>query len=94
MIIGRIRHKGLKLLYEEDDARSVPAASAAKLKRILATMEYADTLQQLDSMPGWRLHPLKGNRKGAYSITVTGNWRLTFTVTNNAITDIDFEDYH
>jgi proteic killer suppression protein len=45
-------------------------------------------------MPGWRLHPLKGNRRGRYAITVTRNWRITFRLRGNTITDVDFEDYH
>ena len=75
-------------------ARGVPSASAAKIKRILAALEYADDLSQLATLPGWKLHALKGDRKGDYSITVTGNWRITFVVEGNAVTNIDFEDYH
>lgn len=94
MLIGRFRHKGLKALYQDDDASGVPAPSAAKIKRILAALEYADDLSQVATMPGWRLHPLKGSRKAEYSITVTGNWRITFKLQGNAVTDVDFEDYH
>ena len=72
----------------------MPSASAAKIKRILAALEYADDLSQLATLPGWKLHALKGDRKGDYSITVTGNWRITFVVEGNAVTNIDFEDYH
>jgi len=45
-------------------------------------------------MPGWKLHPLKGDRKGEYGITVTGNWRITFRLEGNAVTEVNFEDYH
>lgn len=94
MHIGRFRHKGLRALYHDDDARGVPSASAAKIKRILTALEYADELSQLATLPGWKLHRLKGDRKGDYSITVTGNWRITFALTGSEVTDIDFEDYH
>ncbi len=94
MFIGKFRHKGLKALYEEDNARGVPAMAAAKIKRILAALEFADDLKQLATMPGWKLHPLKGDRKGDYSISVTGNWRITFTHLGNSVSNIDFEDYH
>lgn len=94
MIISKFRHKGLRFLYEDDDARGVPAASANKIKRILAALEYADDLSQVATLPGWRLHQLKGSRDGEYSITITGNWRITFTLQGNFITDLDFEDYH
>lgn len=94
MHIESFRHKGLKLLYQEDKASGVPAASAAKIKRILAALEYADDLSEVAAFPGWKLHPLKGARKGEYSITVTGNWRITFVLNGDSIESLDFEDYH
>ena len=94
MLVGKFRHKGLRALYQEDKASGLPAVSAAKIKRILAALEYADDLSQIATMPGWKLHALKGARKGEYSITVTGNWRITFRLQNNILTDVDFEDYH
>ena len=45
-------------------------------------------------MPGWKLHPLKGDRRGEYGVTVTGNWRITFRLRGNTVADVDFEDYH
>ena len=94
MRIGKFRHKGLKRLYEDDDGSLLPAASVRKLKAILAALQFANNLSQVETVPGWNLHPLKGGRKGEYSITVTGNWRLTFTVEGNVVTDMNFEDYH
>lgn len=94
MNIKNFRHKALKRLYEDDDGSYLPAASVRKIKAILAALEFADTLVQVATVPGWKLHPLKGGRKGEYSITVTANWRLTFRIEGNAITDINFEDYH
>jgi toxin HigB-1 len=94
MLIGRFRHKGLRALYEDDDSSGVPGASASKIKRILAALEFADDLKQVATLPGWKLHPLKGSRKGEYSITVTGNWRITFKADANSVTDVNFEDYH
>jgi toxin HigB-1 len=90
MLIGKFRHKGLKALYEKDDGGGVPAKSVDKIKRILAALEFADDLSQVATMPGWKLHPLKGDRKGEYSITVTGNWRITFTLQDNAVTGLNF----
>lgn len=94
MIIGKFLHKGLRALYEDDKPGRLPAASAGKIKRILAALEFADNLAQVATMPGWKLHPLKGQRKGMYSISVTGNWRLTFILEGNTVTNINFEDYH
>ncbi len=93
MIIKRIRHKGLKRLYEDDDAGGLPAASVRKIKAILAALEAAADLAQMATLPGWKLHPLKGDRRGWYAITVTGNWRITFRPEGGAIAEVDFEDY-
>jgi proteic killer suppression protein len=72
----------------------VPAHSVKKIKAILAALEFADDLAQVATMPGWKLHPLRGDRKGEYSISVTGNWRITFRLQGAAVTDVNFEDYH
>ncbi len=94
MVIGKFHHKGLRRLYEDDDLSGVPAHSVRKIKAILAALEFADDLSQVATMPGWKLHPLGGDRKGEYSITVTGNWRITFRLQGHAVTDVHFEDYH
>jgi len=94
MTIGKFRHKGLKRVYEDDDLSGVPAQAGRKIKAILAALEFADDLSQVATMPGWKLHPLRGDRKGEYSIMVTGNWRVTFRVDENEVTDLNFEDYH
>ena len=61
---------------------------------MLAVLEFADTFSQFNSVPGWKLHALKGNRKGEYSLKVTGNWRLAFRVAKQTISKINLEDYH
>jgi toxin HigB-1 len=94
--LGRFRHKGLKLLHEDGNAKGVPAAMAEKLRKLLFALETAEALDQLDRFPGWKLHPLRGDLKGFWSLTVTGNWRLIFRYDEqaNAATDIDLLDYH
>ena len=96
MRIGSFEHKGLRQLYEDDNAKGVPPAMADKLRNLLGAMETADNLDQLKLFPGWKLHPLKGNRKGLWSLTVTGNWRLVFRYDGktNAASDIGLIDYH
>jgi toxin HigB-1 len=94
MVVGKFRHKGLRRLYEDDDPSGVPARSVKKIKAILAALEFADDLWQVATMPGWKLHPLRGDRKGEYSITVTGNWRITFRLQGNVVSDVNLEDYH
>ena len=64
MQLVRFRNKGLQQLYEDRSARGVPSAMADKLRKLLLAMETAETLQQLERFPGWKLHPLKGELKG------------------------------
>jgi len=71
------RHKELQALYERDDARRLSAALVPKLRRILADL--ANARQPGDiNLPGYRLHRLKGDRQGEWSIRVSGNWRVTY----------------
>jgi proteic killer suppression protein len=90
------RHKGLQQLYEKGKAKGLPPAMVDKLRKLLLAIQTADTLDQLDRFPGWKLHPLKGDLKGFWSLTVTGNWRLIFLYDKDSATvcDIDLIDYH
>jgi toxin HigB-1 len=92
----RFRHKGLRQLHEDGNAKGVPSAMADKLRKLLFALETAATLEQLGRFPGWKLHPLKGDRKGSWSLTVTGNWRLIFHYDEqtNTAGDIELIDYH
>ena len=94
MLIESFRHKGPEAPVEDDDPSGLPGGAIGKLKAILAALEFGADLSQLATMPGWRLHHLKGNRRGRYAITVTRNWRMTFRMRGNAVTEVDFEDYH
>ena len=96
MQLVRFRHKGLRHLYEDGNSKGVPSAMADKLRKLLFALETAEALEQLGRFPGWRLHPLKGDRKGFWSLTVTGNWRLVFSYEAgmNAASEIDLIDYH
>ncbi|WP_089724670.1 type II toxin-antitoxin system RelE/ParE family toxin [Candidatus Thiosymbion oneisti] len=94
MRVKSIRHKGLKRLFEQDDASRLTPMMVPKIRNILAALTFADDLSQLDMMPGWRLHPLTGDRQGQWSITVTGNWRLVFEAEGDEIMNLNLEDYH
>ncbi len=61
---------------------------------MLTALEESEDVAELKTIPGWRLHPLRGNRKGVWSLTVTRNYRLTFRIEDQMISEIDFEDYH
>jgi proteic killer suppression protein len=92
-VIRSIRHKGLKRLYEDADARGVMAQHVDKLRDILARLDAAATVGDM-SLPGLRLHPLKGQAKGVWAVTVRGNWRVTFRFVEGDVLDVDYIDYH
>jgi proteic killer suppression protein len=96
MRLVRFRHKGLRRLYETGGAKGVPAPMADKLRKLLFALETAETLEQLARFPGWKLHPLKGDLRAFWSLTVTGNWRLIFRYDDETGTasEIDLIDYH
>jgi proteic killer suppression protein len=92
-MIRSFRHKGLKRLFEDDDARGVNQEHAEKLRDILATLNAAPTISHLD-LPGFRLHPLKGEMKGFWAVTVRANWRVVFRFVEGHAEDVDYVDYH
>jgi toxin HigB-1 len=96
MQLVRFGHKGLRQLHQDGSARGVPSAMADKLRKLLFALETAETVEQLGRFPGWKLHPLKGDMKGLWSLAVAGNWRLIFRYDErtNTASDIDLIDYH
>jgi proteic killer suppression protein len=92
-MIKTFKHKGLKKLFEDGDHRGVPTQLAEKLTRRLDAIDAADNVTEL-ILPGFNLHELKGGRKGTWSITVTGNWHMTFVFADGDANDVGFEDYH
>ncbi|MFA6016302.1 MAG: type II toxin-antitoxin system RelE/ParE family toxin [Gallionellaceae bacterium] len=94
MRLGKIRHKGLRRFYEDDDPSGLPAASVPRIRNMIAALVFADDLASLKAFPGWRLHQLTGDRKGQWSLSVTGNWRIVFRIEGDEIRDLDLEDYH
>ena len=92
-MIRSIRHKGLKRLYESDDPRGVIPEHLAKLRDILARLDAASSAADMD-LPGFRLHPLKGELKGFWAVTVRANWRVIFRFANGDALDVDHIDYH
>lgn len=92
MIVG-FRHKGLKLLHGKGDRRRVSAEHADKVERILARLDVAAGPADMD-LPGYRLHPLKGDLAGFWSVSVSGNWRIVFRFDGGHACDVDLIDYH
>jgi toxin HigB-1 len=94
MRVASIRHKGLQRLWTRDESRGLPPDQVKRLKAALSLLAAAPSVKVLATNPGWRVHALKGDRKGAWSMTITGNWRLTFVESEGLIHDLDLEDYH
>jgi proteic killer suppression protein len=92
-MIEGFKHKGLRNLFEQDDARKVKADQVDRLRLILSTLDQAGDVQDMNQ-PTFRLHPLKGNRKGVWAVTVRANWRVTFRFEGGDAYDVDLEDYH
>lgn len=92
-MIKSFRHKGLQLLFEHDEGRKLKADLLDRLRLILSVLNAAETVEDLNQ-PTFRLHPLKGNRKGSWAVTVRANWRVTFRFTQGHACDVDLEDYH
>ena len=89
-------HKGLRRLIQDDDTTGVQPAVAPKLRRIVSFLQDMEREEELRMVPSWKAHRLTGDRKGAWSLSVTGNWRLTFRIDREEmeIVDLDYEDYH
>lgn len=92
-MIRRFRHRGLRRLYEDDDPRGVRADQVERIKLVLARMDRASKPEHMN-LPGWRLHPLKGDLAGFWSVTVTANWRIIWRFEDGDATDVDYVDYH
>jgi proteic killer suppression protein len=92
MIVG-FRHKGLETFFRTDSLKGIQAAHAKKLRIILAALDAANEPRELD-LPAFRLHSLKHDLKGHWSIWVNGNWRVTFRFIGPDVELVDYQDYH
>ena len=92
MIIS-VRHKGLEAFYRTGSALEIQAAHASKLWRILGLLDATDGPQAMN-VPSFKLHPLKGDLAGHWSVWVNGNWRVTFRFTEAGAELVDYQDYH
>lgn len=96
MKIRNVIHKGLRRFIERNEPRGLPPASVEKVRNITTFLLEMEDVQELRDFPHWNAHQLTGDRKGTWSVTVTRNWRITFSANQRKgeISDLDFEDYH
>ena len=92
-MIAGFKHKGLRHLFDQDDGRRVKADQVDRLRLILSALDQAKDAQDMNQ-PTFRFHPLRGNRKGVWAVTVRANWRVTFRFEDGDAYDVDLEDYH
>ncbi|MDE0214737.1 MAG: type II toxin-antitoxin system RelE/ParE family toxin [Deltaproteobacteria bacterium] len=92
-MIRSFRHRGLRRMNERGDVSRVGSDLSDRIALALADLDDARKPSDLD-LPGYRLHPLKGDLKGYWSISISGNWRVTFRIEDGDAYDVDLTDYH
>jgi proteic killer suppression protein len=92
--IESIRHKGLRRFFETGNAKGL-VGDVDRIRKMLFFIDAAASLDELKVPPNFGLHELAGDRKGTWAMTVTRNWRMTFSLNDEgALIDMDLEDYH
>ena len=92
-MIRGFRHAGLKRLFENGDSRRISPALISKVERVLARLDVASEPDDMN-LPGFRLHVLRGDRAGYWSIRLSANWRIVFRFDGRDVRDVDLIDYH
>lgn len=94
MQIQSVQHRGLKRFIEGDDSREIRPDLVKRVRAVLTALIAAASMEAVTGPPGWRIHQLTGDRAGTWSISVSGNWRLTFDIEEGKICNLNLEDYH
>lgn len=96
MVIRSVRHRGLQRLLENDDARFLRPELAGRVRNVLTALVLAEGMNSFiaDAPTGWHVHRLSGQRRNEWSVSVSGNWRITFEETSGSIGGLNLEDYH
>lgn len=93
MAILKFRHKGLERFFLRGTTAGIQAKHARRLRLILGRLNVAREPRDM-GLPGLDLHLLKGERKGTWAVSVSGNWRITFAFSGPDVVNVDYEDYH
>jgi len=96
MLIRSIRHRGLKRLIEDNQTRGLRPDLVNRIRNILTALILADDSASFRSSapPGWKVHQLSGDRQETWSVSTSGNWRITFIEEDGHIDSLNLEDYH
>lgn len=92
-MVIRFRHKGLERFFKTGSTSGVPAQQARRISQILGVLNACAGPEGMN-LPGFKLHKLKGERKGQWAVWVSGNWRIVFSFSEEGPTDVDLVDYH
>lgn len=92
-MIRNFKHKGLAEFFKSGNTAGIQAEHAKRLRLILGRLHASSNPSDMN-LPGLRLHELSGNRVGTWSVTVSGNWRITFRFDGEDAEVVNYEDYH
>lgn len=92
-VIRTFRHPGIERFFKTGSKAGIQAKHEARLRILLTTLNLASTPPDMNR-PGWNWHPLKGDLAGHWAVSVSGNWRLTFTLEGQDAILVDYQDYH
>ncbi len=81
-------------MIEENDGRGIRPDFLDRVRKILTAVVAAEDMEGVQGPPGWRIHQLTGDRAGTWSLSVSGNWRITFGIEEGEVSNLDLEDYH
>ncbi len=93
-MVKSFKNSALKKLYETGETRRLPSQHIRQLRDILTALDHSRSQADMAALPGFGLHPLKGNRCGYYAVKVSRNWRVTFRFAEEHAADVDYIDYH
>ena len=96
LIVRSVRHRGLRRLLEDDSPRFLRQSLVDRVRKIMTALVLAEHIDGFiaHAPPGWRAHRLSGERQNEWSVSVSGNWRVTFEEENGCIDRLNLEDYH
>ena len=92
-MISTFKHKGLELFFIKGSYKGVPAQHGARMERMLDRLDAVREAKDMD-LPGYKFHALKGDRKGEFAVSVSGNWRIVFEFDGQDAINVNLEDYH
>ena len=91
MIIS-FKHRGLELFFTKGSYKGIPAQYGSRIERMLDRLDASKGAEDMD-LPGYKFHALKGERKGEFAVSVSGNWRITFEFDENDAVKVNLEDF-